>query len=103
MKCLEELGNIYSALKDEYLKHYQFIQKLREDYDREETNIIKNILQEGIKRRIFKINDLDLTSSTIVIALKGLEYEWAVKNKEVTSEKNIDKLLDVLFYGIIKR
>lgn len=103
MKCLQELANIYSALKDEYLKHYQFVQKLREDYDREEINIVKSILQEGIKKKTFKINDMDLTSSTIVIALKGLEYEWVAKNEEITNEKNIDKLLDILFYGITKR
>jgi AcrR family transcriptional regulator len=103
MKCMQGLANIYSVLKDDYLKNYQFIQKLREDYDREEASIVKNILQEGIKEKIFKINDLTLTSLTIVTSLKGVEYEWAVKTEEKTVNKNIDKLLDILFYGIIKR
>ncbi|HAX61459.1 MAG TPA: TetR family transcriptional regulator, partial [Elusimicrobia bacterium] len=79
MKCLKELANIYSALKDEYLKHYSFVQKLRQDYDRKEISIVKTILKEGIEKKIFKIEDLELTSFTIVTALRGMEYEWAIK------------------------
>jgi len=103
MKCMKELANIYSALKEDYLKHYQFIQKLREDYDREEVKIVKNILQEGITKKIFMIADLELTSLTVVTALKGLEYDWAVKTEEEVVEKNIDNLLNILFYGITKK
>jgi len=103
MKYTKELTNIYGALKDEYLRHYAFIQKLRQNYDREEINTVKNILQEGIKQRVFFIKDLELTSLAIGTAIKGLEYDWAIRVGEKELEENIDSLLEVLFYGITKR
>jgi AcrR family transcriptional regulator len=103
MKYMKELANIYGALKDEYLKHYAFIQKLRENYDNEEINIVKNILQEGIKQKVFFIKDLELTSFAIATAIKGLEYDWAINVEEKKLEENINSLLEVLFYGITKR
>jgi AcrR family transcriptional regulator len=103
MKYVKELANIYSALKDEYLRHYEFIQKLRQNYDIEEINIIKKILQEGINQKVFFIKDLELTSFAIATAIKGLEYDWAIRIEEKDLEEGIDKLLEVLFYGLIKR
>jgi len=103
MKYIKELANIYAALKDEYLRHYAFIQKLRENYDKEEIDTIKNILQEGIKQKVFFIKNLELTSFAISTAIKGLEYDWTIRIGEKELEKNIDSLLEVLFYGIIKR
>jgi len=103
MKYTKELANIYGALKDEYLRHYAFIQKLRENYDSEEINTVKNILQEGIKQRVFFIKDLELTSFAIGTAIKGLEYDWAIRVGEKELEENIDSLLEVLFCGITKR
>jgi len=103
MKYIKELANIYTALKDEYLRHYAFIQKLRENYDKEEINTVKSILQEGIKQKVFFIKNLELTSFAISTAIKGLEYDWAIRIGEKELEENIDSLLEVLFYGIIKR
>jgi len=103
MKYTKELANIYGALKDEYLRHYAFIQKLRANYDHEEINTVKNILQEGMKGRVFFIKDLELTSFAIGTAIKGLEYDWAIRVGEKELEETIDGLLEVLFYGITKR
>jgi len=103
MKYTKELANIYGALKDEYLRHYAFIQKLRANYDHEEINTVNNILQEGMKGRVFFIKDLELTSFAIGTAIKGLEYDWAIRVGEKELEETIDGLLEVLFYGITKR
>jgi len=103
MHTLQRLANFYNALKDEYLEHYVFIEKLREKHDKEETKIIKEILNEGIERGIYDINDLEVTAFAILTALKGLEYAW-IKEKDVPKiEKNIDSLLRIVFNGIVKR
>jgi len=103
MKYTKELTNIYGAFKDEYLKHYAFIQKLREDYDREEINTVKSILQEGIEQGVFFIKNLELTSFAIGTAIKGLEYDWTIRVGEKELEESIDSLLEILFYGIAKK
>jgi len=103
MKYLNELANIHSALKDDYLDHYAFIEKIRERNFQEEIETIKNILKEGVKKEIFKIRDIELTSFAIISALKGLEYPWSVETPLPEVEKNIDKLMEILFNGIVKR
>jgi len=103
MKSVKELANIYSTLRDEYLIHHVFIQKFRENFDKKEISIINGILSDGVNKNEFSINDLELTSFAIGTAVKGLEYEWAIKVDEKDLEKNINSLLDVLFFGIVKK
>ena len=103
MRYMNELANFYSALKDEFLNHYAFIEKAREKDFYQEIKIVKNILNEGIEKNIFIIQDAELTSFAIISALKGLEYPWSIKVSLPDIEKNVDKLLEILFRGILKR
>ncbi len=100
MLFLRELTNVYTALKDDYLTRYAFIQDLRRDYDLRETKLMSAILSEGVKSGEFEIRDVPLTSKTIITALKGLEYEWAMRGERESIEQNVDKLLEILLYGI---
>lgn len=103
MKTFNTLANFYTAFKDDYLENYGFIQKLRKDYDRFEFETIKGILEEGNRKGIFKVEDTGLTSWAIITAMKGLEYPWAVYENPEKIDRDIDALLGVLFYGILKR
>jgi len=103
MMYLNELANIYSALKDEFLNHYAFIEKTREKDFYQEIKSVKNILNKGIEKNIFVIQDVELTSFAIISALKGLEYPWSIKVSLPDIEKNVDKVLEILFRGILKR
>jgi len=103
MHTLQKLANFYSALKDEYLKHYEFIEKVRKNHDREEMEIIKEILRDGNEKGVFDIKDLEVTAFAIIVALKGLEYRWVQETDVSKIEKGIDSLLAILFNGIVKR
>ena len=97
MEYLQELANIHSALKDDYLEN------IRKKNSREELFTIRGILQDGEDKGIFDINDIELTAFAIVCALKGLEYPWSINISFPEIESNIDKLLEILFNGIVKR
>ena len=103
MEYLKELANIHSALKDDYLEHYAFIENIREKNSREELFTIREILQDGEDKGIFEINDIELTAFAIASALKGLEYPWSINISFPEIESNINKLLEILFNGIVKR
>ncbi len=102
MKTFNLLANFYTAFKEEYLENYNFINKLRKDYDRYELEAIKNILIEGNEKGIFKVENTELTSWAIITAMKGLEYPMALLKPTPDLEKNIDILLQVLFHGIVR-
>jgi len=103
MQIINQLANFYSSFKDEYLEYYSFIEKIREKYTDYEIFTIKEILKEGINKKVFSIKDLDLTAFAVVIAMKGLEYYWAMEQDPLEVEKKIDILLKIFFNGILKR
>ncbi|MEN6295775.1 MAG: TetR/AcrR family transcriptional regulator [Chloroherpetonaceae bacterium] len=99
-KYVKELTNYYSALRDEYLSSYTFIEKIRKNNFENQFHIIKSILEQGSQKKIFAVADINLTASAIITALKGLEYKWTIGEQLQDIEKNIDMLLNLLFRGI---
>lgn len=103
MKIFNTLANFYSAFKDDYLNNYAFIQDLRKDYDRFEFETIRKILDEGNQKGIFQVGDTSLTSWAVITAMKGLEVPWATSEDPEKIDNDIDALLNMLFYGILRR
>ena len=102
MQGIKNLGNFYNALKNDYLSSFESVEKLRIKYDKEEHNLIKKILQEGIEKNIFYIKNTDKTAKAIVTAMKGLEIPLIVKDNKYKIEDRLDDFLDILYYGICK-
>ena len=104
MKTIGKMANFYSAIKDEYLNHLDFTETIRQKYDREEIDMVHNILQEGVDNGEFKIENTALASIAIVTALKGMEIPMFWNEDEgMEIEKRIEDLINILFYGVIKR
>lgn len=103
MRSMEKLANYYSAIKDEFLSHLDFIEKIRKKYDQEEIQMMESILVEGVKNGIFEIDDTSLAAIAIVTALKGMEIPlfWGVEEKDL--ETRLDHLIHILFNGVMKR
>lgn len=103
MRSMEKLANFYSAIKDDYLSHLDFIEKIRKKYDQEEIQMMENILKEGVQNNIFEIDDTSLAAIAIVTALKGMEIPlfWGVEEHDI--ERRLDHLINILFNGVLKR
>jgi len=103
MNQLKERTNFYSALKSDYLSHLEFIEKIRKNYDQEEVRIVENILREGVENNEFNVDDPHLSSIAIVTAMKGLEIPLLLDDEKKNMNHRIEKMLDFLFYGIVRR
>jgi helix-turn-helix protein len=100
---MEKLANFYSAIKDDFLGHLDFIEKIRKKYDQEEIQMMESILVEGVENGMFEIDDTSLAAIAIVTALKGMEIPlfWGVDEKDL--ETRLDHLIHILFHGVMKR
>jgi Transcriptional regulator len=102
MKAFEKLSNYYNAIFDKNLDHFDFIETIREKYDREELAILRLIIYHGIRKKVFNVVNSEYTAMAIQTTLKGLEVPLFWKKKEVNIENRLNAILDVLFYGIVK-
>ncbi len=111
MRTFKKLANYYAAIKSEYLSHLDFVENVRKKYDLEEINMVENILKAGAKSNEFNIDNTRLAAVAIVTAMKGLEIplfweddkEQDEVEKEQDMEKRLDDLINILFYGLVRR
>lgn len=101
---VRSVENFYAALNEEYLSHMDFILEIRRQFDLEERQMVKEILEEGMKNGTFQVVSSEIGAIAIATMMKGLELPLLLSNEHKTDrEELLDDLIRVLFYGIIKR
>jgi AcrR family transcriptional regulator len=101
MKAFEKLSNYYNAVFDNNLDHFEFIERLRERYDMEEIAILRLILYDGVRKKVFNVKNSEYTALAIQTTLKGLEVPLFWKKRKVNIDHRMKAILDVLFYGLV--
>ena len=102
MKSFEKLSNYYNAIFDKNLAHFDFIETIREKYDREELAILRLIIYDGVRKKVFNVRNSEYTAIAVQTTLKGLEVPMFWKKKEIDINDRLNAILEVLFYGIMK-
>lgn len=94
----------YAALNDEYLSNMDFILEIRRQFDLQERQVVKEILEEGMRKGTFQVVSSEIGAIAIATMMKGLELPLLLSDEHKTDrEFLLDDLIRVLFYGIIKR
>ncbi len=97
-------ANYYQALHSDYLTNLPFVEHLREKYDKDEVQVIRQILDEGVKFEQFDVDDTYSTALIIVNTLKGLEIFFILDKLDIAEYSvHLNRLTDILLYGITKR
>lgn len=103
MRAFEKLSNYYNAVFDKNLDHYEFIEKIRARYDREELAMLRLLVYVGKRRGVFEIEDSEYTAMAIQTMLKGLEVPLFWHKREIDINNRLETILYLIFYGIKKR
>jgi AcrR family transcriptional regulator len=103
MKAFEKLSNYYNAIFDKNLDHYEFIERIRARYDREEIAILRLLLYDGVRKKIFNVENSEYTALAIQTTLKGLEVPLFWQKREVNIDHRLKAILNVLFYGLVRK
>ena len=104
MLTLKKVGNYYEAIKNDLLDNLYFVNSLRDNHFDAEINLVKNLLLEGIEKKIYTIQNPELTAKTIVTLLQGFEVPLILKNlSDEELQKSVDEMLNILFFGIVTK
>ena len=105
MHGFKNFKNLYNVIRNEFFGQPGFAEQTRVQTDREEIGIMKGILDKGVAEGIFHLDDTYLTAIAIVTALKGMEIPLVIDEpgNGPQLETRLERLIDVLFYGIVKR
>ena len=74
---------------------------IRNELFEREVNIIRSILEEGVEKGIFRLNNVPLAATAIGHALRGFELNWFVQESEEGIEYYLDELVNIVFYGVL--
>jgi AcrR family transcriptional regulator len=103
MKAFAKLSNYYNAVFDKNLDHYEFVEKIRSRYDREELAILRLLVYVGNSRGIFRVDDSEYTAMAIQTMLKGMEVPLFWQKREIDINNRLEAILNLIFNGINKR
>ena len=76
-------------------------ESIRNELFEREVNIIRSILEEGVEKGIFRLNNVPLAATAIGHALRGFELNWLVRESEERIEYYLDELVNIVFYGVL--
>lgn len=103
MKAFAKLSNYYNAVFDKNLDHYEFIEKIRSRYDREELAILRLLVYVGNTRGVFRVEDSEYTAMAIQTMLKGMEVPLFWRKREMDINDRLEAILNLIFNGICRQ
>ena len=103
MELLNNAANYHETLKADFYEHYLFIDDLRNEFDKWETDKLKVILEQGINEGYFNENrKIDVLIEMLIMVIKGLEIPFYLQNKYTKYSPHFDDLIGVLIKGVSK-
>lgn len=101
---IRTLENFYSALNEEALSHMGFILEIRRNFEVEEQQLVREILEDGMNQEVFQLSSSKIGAIAISTMMKGLELPLLLDDAHKTDrEELLEDLIRVLLYGILKR
>ena len=88
------------SLRGDFFHDIYEVERTRRKVDLKEIELIKNILAEGVEKKVFKRMDPNLSSLILFHALKGLEVPYIRQNISAEFEKNKNSIVEFVFRGI---
>ena len=103
MRHLEDLSKFYPTFTREYLDHFVFVEQIRDEFNNYEKRTLAQLLQEGVDKGMFAIENVEYTAHMLTIAIKGLEYPMFINKKNYKPTDESTRMLDIIFNGINKK
>lgn len=98
LSMIKEVVTRNGSLRAEFFRDIRMVEHVRRAFDEEERAVIRQVLQEGVDRNIFKIESIPLVADIIHYAIKGMEVPYIYDRvaKGVSNEDSKRIVCDIL-------
>ena len=93
--------NILNLEREGIEKLLPSAESIRNELFEREVNIIRSILEEGVEKGNFHLNNVSLAATAIGHGLRGFELNWLVQENDERIDCYLDELMNILFYGLM--
>ena len=100
-RYMRQAINILNLDREGIEKHLPGTEGIRDELFEREVSIIRSVLQEGVEKGTFQLNDVLFGARSIAHALRGFELNWLVQESEERIEHYLDELMGILFHGLM--
>lgn len=102
MLLLKDAVNYHETVKADYTGGFDFLEDIREEFFHFEFELLKAILDKGVRDRKLEISDTNATAHVIMLAVKAMEAPFFLHKKIAQYEQTVMELLDLIVRGIEK-
>jgi AcrR family transcriptional regulator len=102
MILMKDAVNYHESLKTDFVTDFTFLNECRQEFTRFEIELMKAILDRGVRENKFQIKDTQATAQVIILAMKAIEIPFYHQHKIAEYEQTIIELLDILIKGLEK-
>jgi AcrR family transcriptional regulator len=102
MILMKDAVNYHETLKSDFIEEYEFLAQSRDSFTRFEIELMKAVLDRGVREHKFQIQDTDATAQVIILAMKAIEIPFYHQHKISVYEHTIVELIDILVKGLGK-
>lgn len=102
MTLMKDAINYHESLTAGLVDDFGFLSECREDFTRFEIELMKAVLDRGLRENKFQIKDTQATAQVIILAMKAIEIPFYQQHKIAEYEQTIVELLDILIKGLEK-
>jgi AcrR family transcriptional regulator len=102
MMLMKDSVNYHEALKAEMMGEFEFLNETRTNFMQFEIELMKAILERGVRENIFHIHDTTATAKVIILAIKAIEVPFYHQHRISEYEQTILELIDILVRGLGK-
>ncbi|MBN2281498.1 MAG: TetR/AcrR family transcriptional regulator [Candidatus Marinimicrobia bacterium] len=105
VKFMKELAGYYGGKKlqkELHKYHFAFEAFQKQFYDFEQ-NILHVIIETGLEKGVFEIEDTTIATGALLSAMRGIEYQWTFYTDLDEALTQAGVLFRILLNGILKR
>jgi len=94
--------NYHETLKADILEQLDFVEEIKSDFYRGETTLVRDMLKEGVDKKIFIPLDYDMVAELFIMVCKGLEMPFYLQKRYLEYAGRLEELNQMLIKAVLR-